>query len=93
MRASARQPERPGSFDSERSHASQPAWNRALRASRASREKRRRCGFTLIEIIAVVAIIAMIFGIGIPMLGGSRFDPLRNEADEIAERLDRKSVV
>ena len=47
----------------------------------------RSAGFTLIEIIAVVAIIAMIMAIGIPTLGGSRFDPLRNEADEIADRL------
>lgn len=44
-------------------------------------------GFTLIEIIAVVAIIAMVFAVGIPRLGGSNYDPLKNEAERIAESL------
>ena len=48
---------------------------------------RGRAGFTLIEIIAVVAIMAMVFGIGIPRLGRSGFDPLENEAENIAQSL------
>ena len=37
--------------------------------------------------IAVVAIIAMVFALGVPRLGGRTFDPLHNEAEEIADRL------
>ena len=48
---------------------------------------RRSRGFTLIEIIAVVAIMAMIFAIGIPRLGNSAWDPLQNEAENIAQSL------
>ncbi|MEM9174211.1 MAG: prepilin-type N-terminal cleavage/methylation domain-containing protein [Myxococcota bacterium] len=59
----------------------------APRALSTACERRRRAGFTLIEVIAVVAIIAMVFAFGIPRLGGPTFDPLHNEADEIAERL------
>ncbi len=47
----------------------------------------RRSGFTLIEIIAVVAIIAMVFAVGIPRLGGSNWDALNLEAQNIAESL------
>ena len=47
----------------------------------------RRSGFTLIEIVAVVAILAMAFGIAIPRLGRSNFDPLKEEAENIAQSL------
>lgn len=66
---------------------SETAADRARPAAPETHRARRRSAFTLIEIIAVVAIIGMIMGLGVPMLGGSRFDPLRNEADEIADRL------
>ena len=48
---------------------------------------KRASGFTLIEIVAVVAIFAMVFGIAIPRLGGSSFDPLENEAENLAQSL------
>ena len=57
------------------------------RALPSVRKRNRRAGFTLIEIIAVVAIIAMVFAIGVPRMGGPAFDPLHNEAEEIADRL------
>lgn len=47
----------------------------------------RAGGFTLIELMAVVAIIVMVFAIGLPRLGGSRWDPLEEEAENIAESL------
>jgi prepilin-type N-terminal cleavage/methylation domain-containing protein len=59
----------------------------ASRAPASARARNRRAGFTLIEIIAVVAIIAMVFALGVPRLGGRSFDPLHNEAEEIADRL------
>lgn len=59
----------------------------ASRAPASARARNRRAGFTLIEIIAVVAIIAMVFALGVPRLGGRAFDPLHNEAEEIADRL------
>lgn len=49
---------------------------------------RRRLGFTLIEIMAVMAIIAMIFAIGAPRLGGSRWRVLHDEAEAIAASLE-----
>ena len=59
----------------------------ASRAPASARARNRRAGFTLIETIAVVAIIAMVFALGVPRLGGRSFDPLHNEAEEIADRL------
>lgn len=53
----------------------------------SARARTRRAGFTLIEVIAVVAIISMVFALGVPRLGGRTFDPLHNEAEEIADRL------
>lgn len=58
---------------------------RSERARKASAHA--RAGFTLIEMIAVVAIIAMVFAIGIPRLGGSSWDPLESEAENIAQSL------
>lgn len=56
--------------------------------NRGTRERaRRHAGFTLIEIIAVVAIMAMVFGIGIPRISSSSFDPLEDEAENIAQSL------
>jgi prepilin-type N-terminal cleavage/methylation domain-containing protein len=54
---------------------------------RPSWHPRRRSAFTLIEIVAVVAIFAMAFGIAIPRLGRSNFDPLKEEAENIAQSL------
>lgn len=48
---------------------------------------RRLQGFTLIEIIAVVALVALIFGIGLPSLNRRTYDPLEDEAEQIAQRL------
>ena len=57
------------------------------RALPQTRSRKQRAGFTLIEVIAVIAIITMVFAIGVPRMGGRSFDPLHNEADEIADRL------
>ena len=48
---------------------------------------RARAGFTLIEIIAVIAIISMVFAVGLPRLSGSNWDPLNEEAENIAQSL------
>ncbi len=58
-----------------------------MRARDDRRAVRKREGFTLIEMMAVVAIIVMVFSIGIPMLGGSDWDPLEDEAETLAERM------
>ena len=47
-----------------------------------------RAGFTLIEMMAVVAIMAMIFAIGAPRLGSSKWRVLRNEAESIATSIE-----
>lgn len=44
-------------------------------------------GFTLIEVIAVVAIISMVFAVGLPRLSGPSWDPLNEEARNIAQSL------
>ena len=46
-----------------------------------------QAGFTLIEVIAVIAIIGMVFAIGIPNLGGNKWNALNNEAELIAQSL------
>lgn len=48
---------------------------------------RKSSGFTLIEMIAIVALVALIFGIGLPSLSRRSFDPLEDEAEQIAQRL------
>jgi len=48
---------------------------------------RAHAGFTLIEIIAVIAIISMVFAVGLPRLSGSNWDPLNEEAENIAQSL------
>jgi prepilin-type N-terminal cleavage/methylation domain-containing protein len=47
----------------------------------------RRAGFTLIEIMAVVAIMMMITVVGLPRIGNNAWDPLEDEAENIAQTL------
>ena len=47
----------------------------------------RQSGFTLIEIMAVVAIIAMVTVVGLPRIGNNAWDPLEDEAENIAQTL------
>ena len=47
----------------------------------------RQAGFTLIEIMAVVAIMMMITVVGLPRIGNNAWDPLEDEAENIAQTL------
>jgi prepilin-type N-terminal cleavage/methylation domain-containing protein len=51
-------------------------------------ERRPQGGFTLIELMAVIAIMAMIFAIGAPRIGSSKWRALRDEAESIATSIE-----
>lgn len=55
---------------------------------REGRGRRAEAGFTLIELMAVIAIIGMVFAIGAPRLGSSKWRVLRNEAESIAASIE-----